>query len=325
MDYHAMFVSAATRLLGPDIAKTLGPPPPQQHPPTLTALSTSSPSPVVVPVCPDDLMAIFRTLRDRNIKFIAPKRSVAGCAPALPSSTQQPTQSQQTSSCVSATESSAYLAKHTFMRAVICAIDPLLQCDVHIAKRVKQTIEATIISITSDTTGVVKRFRAACGVRHPSAEDMRASLYESDIVMLDSHLNDIAIFQLTQSLKIGIMIAIGGVGVGGGTRIIPANLSIHDRAILVIENKKRFQCCDDGVSSGTLLHMLKKQTSMINGSLMPSMKVSEIRAILIDQIGIGSKQASEILCTKHDDDDDKVGMTMSKKNMLKILDILKSA
>jgi hypothetical protein len=305
MDYHAIFVAAATRLLGPSVAQTIGTPtstPVTIKPDHLNMTRSIS------PINPDDLMAIFRTLRDRNIKFIAPKRNVVATQPSVPVGSYV-----TNSGC----DVSMYLSKHTFIRAVICAIDPLLQCDVHVAKRIKQTIDATMISILSDTTGVVKRFRTACGVRQPSAEDMRSSLYETDIIMLDSHLNDIAIFQLTQSLNTGIVIS-----TKCGARIIPANLSIHDRAVIITEtdaSDKSFKCCD-GQICGTLLQMMKKQTSMINGSVMPSMKVSEIRAILVDQIGIGNKQASEILSTiEHDKT-----MPMSKKNMLKIIDILKT-
>lgn len=312
MDHHAIFVSAATRLLGPDITETL------KLPPQVATADTSLSVPVTcnVPVCPDDLMSIFRTLRDRNLKFIAPKRHITNGATLAQDGMPQ---TMNVVAATSSVDASAYLSKHTFMHAVICAIDPLLQCDVHIAKRVKQTIDSTMISITSDTNGVVKRFRAACGIRQPSAEDMRASLYETDIIMLDSHLNDIAIFQMACSLKIGILLS-----TRNGARVIPSNISIHDRAILIKEMAdKKYECCS-GVSNGTLLNMLKKQVSMKDGSVMPSMKVSEIRSILVDQIGVGCKQASEILSTVESNNNDAANDKLSKKNMIRILDILKS-
>jgi hypothetical protein len=311
MDYHTVFVSAAAELVGSDIANSLPVPPTlQNNDPIVPEPSTNTTN--IVPVCPDDLMSIFRTLRDRNIKFIAPKRistfSTIGDAPSASVSSSE--------SHDGTIASTMYLSKHTFMRAVICAIDPLLQCDVHIAKRVKQTIDATTIGITSDINGVVKRFRAACGIRQPSAEDMRASLYETNIILMDNHLNDIAIFHMANSLKIGILLTTRM----NSTRIIPANMSIHDRAILIKETSdKTFECCS-GVSSGTLLQMLKKQMTMKDGFVMPSMKVAEIRAILVDQIGIGAKQASEILDGMDCDND----APLSKKNMLKIIDVLKS-
>jgi hypothetical protein len=151
---------------------------------------------------------------------------------------------------------------------------------------------------------------------------MRASLYETDIIMLDSHLNDIAIFQMACSLKICILLS-----TKNGTRVIPANTSIHDRAILIREisdQQKKYECCS-GVSNGTLLNMLKKQMSMKDGSVMPSMKVTELRAILVDQIGVGSKHASEILSTVESNaNNSDATHALSKKNMIKILDILKS-
>lgn len=309
--YHTIFVAAATDLVGSDMANSL-------------SLSTSicesgtvllDPPVIdhnVVPVCPDDLMSIFRTLRDRNIKFIAPKR--ISTIPTITKGNVETKENTDTNP-----SSLEYLSKHTFMRAVICAIDPLLQCDVHIAKRIKQAIDATTIGITSDTNGVVKRFRAACGIRQPSAEDMRASLYESNIILMDTHLNDIAIFQMASSLKIGILM----VTQSNNARIIPSNLSIHDRAILIKEtSEKSYECCSGmSMSSGTtLFQMLKKQMTMKDGFVMPSMKVAEIRAILVDQIGVGLKQASEILDAIDCDND----APLSKKNMLKIIDVLKS-
>lgn len=318
MDHHAIFVSAATRLLGPDVSKTLKYPVDAHLPFTDTSSSVAPPDTQMMPICPDDLMTIFRTLRDRNLKFIAPKRTSVANDIAL--STLPLFAVDPSTAITASTVDGVYLSKHTFMRSVMCAIDPLLQCDANIAKRVKQTIDSTMISITSNTNGVVKRFRSACGIRQPSAEDMRASLYETDIIMLDSHLNDIAVFQMACSMKICILLS-----TKNGTRVIPANTSIHDRAILIKEiSDKKYECCS-GVSNGTLLNMLKKQMSMKDGSVMPSMKVTELRAILVDQIGVGSKQASEILSTVESNaNNSDTAHALSKKNMIKILDILKS-
>jgi len=314
MDHHTIFVSAVTRLLGPDISKTL-------KYPIDTQIKSETLPPLLdaqMIVCPDDLMSIFRTLRDRNLKFIAPKRTIATTDIVPSTHTIVPS----TTSIID-DDTSTYLSNHTFMRAVMCAVDPLLQCDANIAKRVKQTIDSTVISITSNTNGVVKSFRAACGTRQASAEDMRASLYETDILMLDSHLNDIAVFQMACSMKICILLS-----TKNGTRIIPANTSIHDRAILIKETSdKKYECCN-GVSNGTLFNMLKKQFSLKGGSVMPSMKVTELRVILVDHIGVGSKQASEILSTVESNTNNDVipdkASALSKKNMIKIIDILKS-
>ena len=164
-------------------------------------------------------MDIFRSLRDRHVKWMA-----------VPHSEKPVQSSNMLVKREGGAEISAVTLEYSFVYAVMHSVDPSI-CLISLPDRdrcIIKFVERAVIGISSDSTGLVKRFRKSTGIHTPTIADMTSTLYDVTNVFRDDNINDLAVFYIAAVLKTSILITSSSCA-----KLYPLDANVDDSTIVV--------------------------------------------------------------------------------------------
>ena len=242
----------------------------------------------------EDVMSVFRALREKHIKFI-------GGVTQTKLNHQKQAQAQQAPGFDTEQQElvvSPFLQQHSLLLALMNTVDVSMSL-MPIADRercIAKLVERATIGITGDPIGMVKQFRKVMNIKHPSIEDMSSTLYDTKSLFRDDHMNDIVIYYLASLFKVTILIFFDTPEV----KMYPLDASIHDGAVLIKYDEERgYQLAFvNGRNTDSLLAVYRKiaREWWDNNQVKASqISCSELTQVLRNRIGVASsKQTMEI-------------------------------
>jgi hypothetical protein len=243
-------------------------------------------------------MDIFRSLRDRHLKWMAVPRSEK--------TPNECTETEKTVEGITEDLNSDTMITYSFIYAVMHIVDPTI-CVIPLHDRdrcILKFVDRAVIGISSDSVGLVKRFRKATCIQTPTIADMTSTLYDSTNVFRDDNINDIAVFYITSILKIAVLIVSSSC-----TKLYPQDASVSDITIIVsrVSNGGRSFCIRPIARSHSALLMEAYRMLVIEwwqaergespdlSTYLKSLKCKVIRDIMKNRLGIATnKQMSQI-------------------------------
>jgi hypothetical protein len=280
---------------------------PVQHSPLRPA------GPKKAAIAPDDVSGIFRSLREKQLKFVrgAPPKPPPNAGAAYGAAGGDIGGCSEMMMQEADDASADYLRRHTFAAALVDGVQSysrFIGTPSERARVVARFVGGAVVGMTADVAGLVKRFRKATGTQHHdiSEEAMRIALYDTDTLYDDGHLSDIVIFHTAATLKLVIVIVASEEDT---TRIFPPDASLRDRALLLLQARDGSFSLEPmsgpSLSSPgtTLLDVLKRIISRDHGAAssasppvapLGSMKADELRAFASRRFGLGGRQVAEL-------------------------------
>lgn len=266
-------------------------------------------------------MLLFTKLREKHLNWIS--------IPSPPPSVQNCDRGNNSSDNIITEDWSSFMIKYSFIYTVLSTIDPTI-CIISNDdkdKCINKFVDRAVIDISSNSVGIVKRFRNVTGIKTPSIADMTSTLYDAVNMFCDENINEIIVFYIASLLKIPIILSYSS-----STRLYPQDANIDEYAIFIVRadipmkngntypvfQSTKFEQPTSILEIYRLLALEWTQPYTNLEKFLHELKSTSLRNILKDKIGVStSKQLTQMynqLVTTKD-----TSITFTKPFMIEIL------